>query len=198
MPKRRLDKLSKRTDPARICQWRRQEGDIYLKSSARNPSFHRIYIRMNTPGIQTELLTRLQSTGREGMTETIAYLKGSDYYFVGYHRHRRYAGGLAGHSLEACDYALRNRGERPKDSVIISALLHDVCSAHSGAAQHIHKHRRHSIHSLREICHLQLTQEEREAILLHMHPEAAAMRTNPLARLVCRADKLNAARLVRA
>ena len=39
--------------------------------------------------------------------------------------------------------------------------------------------------------------EEREAILLHMHPEAAAMLTNPLARLVCRADKLSAAGLVR-
>ena len=29
---------------------------------------------MSTSEIQTELLTRLQSTGREGMTETIAYI----------------------------------------------------------------------------------------------------------------------------
>lgn len=151
---------------------------------------------MNTSEIKTKLLTRLQSTGREGITETIAYLKGSDFFSVGCHRHHRYAGGLARHSLEACDYALRNRGELPEDSVIIATLLHDVCTAHSSAARHIHGHGRRSVQILREICHLQLTQEEREAILLHMHPEAAAMLTNPLARLVCRADKLSAAGLV--
>lgn len=152
---------------------------------------------MNTSEIQTQLLTRLQATGREGMNETIAYLKGSDYFSVGCHRHHRYAGGLARHSLEACDYALRNRGELPEDSVIIAALLHDVCTAHSSATRHIHGHGRRSIQILNEICHLKLTQEECEAILLHMHPEASAMRTNPLARLVCRADKLSAAGLVR-
>ena len=152
---------------------------------------------MSTSEIQTELLTRLQSTGREGMTETIAYIKGSDYFSVGCHRHHKYAGGLARHSLETCDYALKNRGELPEDSVIIAALLHDICTAHSGAARHIHGHGRRSIQILREICHLKLKQEEREAILLHMHPEAAIMRTNPLARLVCRADKLSAAGLVR-
>ncbi len=157
-----------------------------------------VFITVNTSELQTELLRRLQSTGREGMTETIAYLKDSDYFSVGCHRHHRYAGGLARHSLETCDYALRNRGELPEDSVIIATLLHDVCTAHSSAARHIHGHGRRSIQILREICHLQLTQEEREAILLHMHPDAAAMRTNPLARLVCRADKLSAAGLVRA
>lgn len=152
---------------------------------------------MNTTEIQTTLLHRLQSTGREGMTETIAYLTSSDFFSVGCHGHHRYAGGLARHSLEACDYALAKRGELPEDSVIIATLLHDICTAHSGAAQHIHGHGRRSIHILKEICHLKLTQEENEAILLHMHPGAAAMLTNPLARLVCRADKISAAGLVR-
>ena len=155
-----------------------------------------VSISMNTE-IQTELLRLLQSTGREGMTETIAYLKGSDYFSVGCHGHHKYAGGLALHSLEACDYALAKHGELPEDSVIIATLLHDICTAHSNAARHIHGHGCRSIQILREICHLKLTQEEREAILLHMHPEAAAMRTNPLARLVYRADKLSAAGLVR-
>jgi CTP:molybdopterin cytidylyltransferase MocA len=40
---------------------------------------------------------------------------------------------------------------------------------------------------------LNLTSDEREAILLHMHGDAPQMQTNSLARLVWKADKVSAA-----
>lgn len=46
---------------------------------------------------------------------------------------------------------------------------------------------------LEDVCHLPLTGEEREAILLHMHKEALFLKGNPLARLVWLADKTSAA-----
>lgn len=152
---------------------------------------------MNTFEIQTELLRRLQSTGREGITETIAYLKSSNFFSAGCHRHHKYAGGLARHSLEACNYALANRGDLSEDSIIITTLLHDICTAYSRKARHITRHGLRSVRILKEICHLKLTKEESQAILLHMHEDAAAMRTNPLAHLVCQADKASAKGLVR-
>lgn len=147
---------------------------------------------MTNQEIKSELLRRLQSTGREGMENTIAYLNGSDYFTVGCNRHHRYPGGLAKHSLEVCDYALAHRGTLPENSIIIVSLLHDICTAYTSVARHIYRHGHRSVRILKEICHLQLTKEEYEAILYHMHPEASVMKANPLARLVCQADKASA------
>ena len=147
---------------------------------------------MTNQEIKNEIIKRLFETNREGIEDTIKYLEESDYFSTGCHTHHIFSGGLARHSLETCNYALRNGSNLPADSIVLAAILHDTCSAHSYVARHIHRHGSRSVRILREICHLKLTKEEYEAILLHMHKEASAMKTNALARLIYRADKVSA------
>jgi len=146
--------------------------------------------------IQTQILSLLESTQREGISRTIDYLLRSDYFATGCHSHHRWTGGLAQHSLEACRYALSNCGELPRESVILGTLLHDICTAHSPLSSEIHGHGRRSVAVLEKVCGLTLLPAEREAILLHMHGDARQMTTNPLARLVFKADKVSAARRI--
>lgn len=152
---------------------------------------------MTNQEIKKEIIKRLLETNREGIKDTVKYLEESDFFSTGCHTHHMYNGGLARHSLETCEYALSNGSNLPVDSVIIASILHDTCSAHSYVARHIHRHGRRSVRVLKEICHLKLTKEEYEAILLHMHREASAMKTNALARLIYKADKVSASGRVR-
>ena len=149
---------------------------------------------MTRTQIRSQILSLLSDISREGIADTINYLLGSDYFSAGCHSHHRWPGGLAQHSLEACRYALSNCGNLSRESVIIGTLLHDLCTAHSPLARDIHGHGRRSVAILEKVCGLTLLPAEREAILLHMHGNAGAMDTNPLARLVFKADKISAAR----
>ena len=146
--------------------------------------------------IQSEILTLLEGTQREGIAQTISYLLRSDYFNVGCHSHHRWTGGLAQHSLEACRYALSRRGDLPRESVVLGALLHDICTAHSPLSRGIRGHGRRSVTVLERVCGLNLLPSERDAIRLHMHGDAREMATNPLARLVFKADKVSAARRI--
>ena len=151
---------------------------------------------MTPNSIQSEILSLLRETGREGINGTIDYLLQSDFFSRGCHTHHRWTGGLAQHSLEACRYALSHCGDLPRESVIIGTLLHDICTAHSSLSYGIHGHGRRSVEVLGSVCHLGLTSSEHEAILLHMHGDAPQMATNPLARIVFKADKESAAQRV--
>ena len=151
---------------------------------------------MNPTAIKSEIIALLRETGREGINGTIDYLLQSDFFSRGCHSHHRWTGGLAQHSLEACRYALSHCGDLPRESVIIGTLLHDICTAHSALSYGIHGHGRRSVAVLGRVCQLRLTPSEREAILLHMHGDAPQMATNPLARIVFKADKVSAARKV--
>lgn len=93
---------------------------------------------------------------------------------------------------EACRYALANKGNLPEANVVIATLLHDLGTSHSSAAKNIRGHGRRSVAILGMVCHFHLTHEEFEAIKLHMHGHAPQMSTNPLARLVNRADHMSA------
>lgn len=151
---------------------------------------------MTQTSIQSEILSLLRKTGRDGINGTIDYLLQSDFFSRGCHSHHRWTGGLAQHSLEACRYALSHCGSLPRESVILGTLLHDICTAHSSLSYGIHGHGRRSVAVLGRICHLRLLSSEREAILLHMHGDAPQMAANPLARIVYKADKESAARKV--
>ena len=153
--------------------------------------------KMKEEQIKAEILSKLRATGRPGIENVIEYLNGSDFFRAGCHSHHHYTGGLAKHSLEACRFALDNRGNLPEDSVVIAALLHDLGTSHGPAARGIHGHGRRSVGILGRVCHFHLTDEEFEAIKLHMHGDAREMRTNPLARLVNRADHRSAGGHVR-
>ena len=148
---------------------------------------------MTRQQIKEEILGLLRGTGREGIEQTIGYILGSTYFTAHCHSHHRDEGGLARHSLEACRWALSRRGGIPADSVVIATLLHDLCTARSRRSAGIGGHGRRSVRILEDVCHLPLTGEEREAILLHMHKEALFLKGNPLARLVWLADKTSAA-----
>lgn len=129
---------------------------------------------MTNQEIKQEILNLLGGIEREGIKETIDYLNDSDLFRTGCHSHHRYFGGLARHSLEAYHYALSHIQGEPRESVILSSLLHDTCTSHHG----IRRHGSRSVKILERICHLRLTSDERDAILLHMHgdaPKAAAI-----------------------
>ena len=145
-------------------------------------------MRMDNRTVRTEILRLLQGTGREGADRVADYLCRSDFFTARCHTHHRFCGGLARHSLETCAWALAHRGDIPAESVVISTLLHDTCTAYSEEAAGIRRHGSRSVKILTRICHLRLTAEEREAILLHMHGDAPQTHTNTLARLVNRAD----------
>ena len=148
--------------------------------------------RMTSQQISTEIQSLLRSTGRSGIERVIDYIGNSDFLTAGCHTHHRYTGGLARHSLEACRYALEHRGNLSESSVIIGSLLQDLCTSHSPEARGIHGHGRRSVGILGRVCRFHLNRDEYEAIKLHMHGDAREMDTNPLARLVWKADKMSA------
>lgn len=92
--------------------------------------------------MKEEFIQLLQSTGRQGIGAVIDYLEKSGFFTApaSVNRHLNYDGGLAEHSLNVCHVALRLRdvaidmkpelAERlPRESVVIAALLHDLCKS---------------------------------------------------------------------
>jgi len=84
----------------------------------------------------------LRSTGREGMESVINYLERSEFFTApaSTKHHMSVEGGLMEHSLNVFDVAMAIRkpivdmrpemeGRLPEKSIIIAALLHDICKA---------------------------------------------------------------------
>lgn len=82
----------------------------------------------------------LRSTGREGIENVISFLNNTDFYTApnSANYHSNYPGGLLDHSLLVYSTAIKYRqgilemlpelAEKiPEESVIIAALLHDIC-----------------------------------------------------------------------
>lgn len=89
-----------------------------------------------------EFVSLLQSTGRQGMERVITYLEQVGFFSApaSVRRHLNYDGGLLEHSLNVYRVAMRLRADAiamrpeleerlPQHSIIIAALLHDVCKA---------------------------------------------------------------------
>ena len=88
-----------------------------------------------------EYVQLLQSTGREGIEPVLSYLDKAGFFSsapASAKRHLNYEGGLMEHSMNVCRVALALREQmvalKPElaeklseESIIISALLHDVC-----------------------------------------------------------------------
>ena len=92
--------------------------------------------------LQLKFQEMLFSTNREGIVNVIERLEELDFFKAPASTkfHLSHAGGLLEHSMNVCDMALGLRelmirkkenlqDMLPKDSVIISSLLHDVCKA---------------------------------------------------------------------
>lgn len=138
---------------------------------------------------RTEIIELLRSTNRPGIDNVIAWLdtEPSFYEASGARiHHDNVKGGLAYHTLKVyhlakADWESRDaafKSKYPLESVIISALLHDVCKkdvyyidANGNPTWNEENHRRghglRSVHLLEEQG-LELTQDERMAIWWHM------------------------------
>lgn len=173
---------------------------------------------------RTEIIELLRSTHRSGIDNVIAWLDTEPSFFVAsgariHHDNR--VGGLAYHSLKVYDLAKTDwenrdnefKNKYPLESVIISALLHDVCKkdvyyigADGNPTWNVENHRKghglRSVHLLEEQG-LELTPDERMAIWWHMGPgnemsqpdypeEYAIAMQDPFCQLIHNADHMAA------
>ena len=87
--------------------------------------------------MKEEIIKLLKSTNREGIDKVIEFMEKSDFFTApaSTRFHGAYEGGLAAHSFkvyEILKYKIKNNIEDiqvPEESIIISALLHDICKA---------------------------------------------------------------------
>lgn len=158
---------------------------------------------------KNEIIALLKSTGRVGVDGVLDFLEATGFYTLksSYDRHHNWYGGLAQHSLgvyrQMTVMNARLSDPYPEDTVILVAILHDLCKAynrrHSSSsislAPEVYGHLNHRYVSLnhgslsaalaRYQCHLALSDEEYNAIKGHMHSSC----TSPLQQLVYKADR---------
>lgn len=135
-----------------------------------------------------ECLALLRSTNRPKIENLINHITKMGYFKApGSLRHHRFEGGLLSHSLETYHKAMILREKKiargfspdmmPVESVIIAALMHDLCKAdilrfnkEKHIAVIIKSFHDHSERSVRQIGYsgFVLTKEEKNAILWHM------------------------------
>jgi predicted HD phosphohydrolase len=121
-----------------------------------------------------KIIDILRSTKREGIENLIKFLDKSKYFFCwGSFNHHKYVGGLAEHSLEVYNAAILNNKNCNEDSIIIAALMHDLCKTNYAYPKEVSAyfsqgHGSKSIKILEDYIGFSLTDEERRAIRFHM------------------------------
>lgn len=128
---------------------------------------------------QNEIISLLMSTGRSGIERVLLYLDSCGFYTapssVG--GHHNWKGGLAQHSLGVYREAVKANGGVSTPSIIIAALLHDVCKGRKFYVDAIGRIKTHHLHIhghgyrsyvLLKNQGLNLSGEERRAIQYHM------------------------------
>ena len=125
--------------------------------------------------IKETIINRLRETKRENIEKVIDYMITNEFFTRGCHRHHRYDGGLADHAWQTYQIAMKEEADNKrlypdvpmldKDSLAISALLHDFCDCHG--MRHIHGHGKRSADMIKELG-VHLSKEEFLAIRFHM------------------------------
>ena len=125
--------------------------------------------------IKENIINRLRETKRENIETVIDYMENHEFFTRGCHRHHRYDGGLADHAWQTYQLAMKEEADNKrlhpnvpmldKDSLAISALLHDFCDCHG--MHHIRNHGRRSVRMLKELDFI-LNDDEYLAIRFHM------------------------------
>ncbi len=165
-----------------------------------------------------ECVALLRSTNRDKIEDLIKYITRMGYFEApGSLKHHRFVGGLVSHSLETYHKALQLRetkiqegfdpSEMPADSIIIAALMHDVCKAdvlrfnlEKRKAYVCKGYKGHSERSVRQVGYsgFVLTPAEEDAILWHMGGKKREsdkqkrneyFKANPLSYIIYKADK---------
>ena len=164
-----------------------------------------------------ECLELLRSTERENIESLIDHITEMGYFIApASYKHHRFEGGLLSHSLEVYHKAMQLREEKiqvgfppesmPVESVVIAALMHDLCKADIlrynpvkrcvYAVKKGHGHGERSVRKVEE-SGFRLTEDEKNAILWHMGgrhrcPDWMQRRKffheNPLSSIINRAD----------
>ncbi|SDL94263.1 HD domain-containing protein [Segatella bryantii] len=167
---------------------------------------------------QEEFLNILSGVHRQGIINVIHYLVDQTPFFtcpnaVAGDHHHKWEGGLAQHCLGVYKYMLEvgkeliDSGKLSPESIALVGLLHDISKANKfeklPSGQWIHRRKplhwdgdgRRSI-KLLDMLGLELTLEEREAILCHMHDEIGkgTGKHSLLHTLVRRCDRMDAGR----
>lgn len=129
--------------------------------------------------VKGKIISLLRSTKRAGIENVISWLQESDYFIApASKKHNNFPGGLAEHSLNVYQVAsdlmkikaMSGQIDFGPSSVIISALLHDVCKVNLGPSEKLGGyHGQKSLDTLLDLG-LQLTEPERLAIRYHMGP----------------------------
>lgn len=164
---------------------------------------------------KAKIISLLRSTNRAGVEKVISYLEKYQYFIIPatIHHHHRGKGGLAQHSLEVLSMMKSRQPEDVSDeSLIIAALLHDVCKTERfqynkhGGLSYVHGkghgRGRKSIRILQN-CGLDITETERRAIRWHLGGNNADIkdfndvteaRTESLWKALFDADRINSDR----
>ena len=121
---------------------------------------------------QTKIISLLSEVNRKGIDNLIQFIKDSNYLTTARcYSHHKCHQGLMMHSLEVLDTMLKdNLASIPRESLIITALCHDLGKArlnghNVGRGEHPHR----SIDILNQ-CGVELSEDEKNAILNH-HPK---------------------------
>ena len=166
-----------------------------------------------------ECIALLRSTNRDKIEDLIRHITRMGYFEApGSLKHHRFIGGLVSHSLETYHKAMELRENKihngfspeqmPEDSVIIAALMHDLCKAdilrYNKTLHEVKELRKtdHSARSVRQIAYsgFDMTSAEKDAILMHMggkrrlpdkHKREEHFRTHPLSDIIYWADKIS-------
>ena len=118
--------------------------------------------------VKDTILALLESVHRPGMDTVIKMLQESNFFTAQCNVHHVFVGGVAKHSLGVYQRMVKSCPDQPRDSIIVSALLHDICSAYHPHWLGIGGHGRRSTIILSS-CGLQLTDEEYRAIRYHQN-----------------------------
>ena len=166
---------------------------------------------------EEECLALLLSTNRPRIEDLINHITKMGYFIApGSLKHHRFVGGLVSHSLETYHKAMEFRRNKikdgflpdamPEESVIIAALMHDLCKAdvlrynsEKRKAYECKSYKGHSARSVRQVGYsgFTLTPLEKDAILWHMGGERICpdkgqriehFKHNPLSDIIRKAD----------
>lgn len=156
--------------------------------------------------LKRSIIDRLRATKRKNIECVIDYMEKNGFFTRHCHHHHHYKGGLADHSWQTYQIALRLNAENcaknsnapilDEDSIAICALLHDFCDC--SGLRDISGHGRRSVKMLKEIG-FKLLQEEFLAIRFHMslrnketHPQYYDAKNSQLRYIVHCADGVSA------
>lgn len=135
--------------------------------------------------MKDRIIELLKSTGRENIDKVIEWMSNNGFFEApaSVVHHNNFEGGLMKHSLEVYEEAvkLNDSLQAPfsRNSIIICALLHDICKSdqyfigadgkpHSDRSKISRGHGRRSMFIVKKACQVPLSYDEEMAIWWHM------------------------------